>query len=334
MNNNQQTDPWCIIEDGFDLSKQIDSESLFSLSNGYMLQRANFEEYYSGNSVPGSYIAGVYCPDSNQTGTKGDGEENNNRLLNTPSWVGIIVRLNDEVLDLATWKVQNFRKVLNMHEGYLERTFEATSLKGHKIHVAVKRFLSMAENQIGAISYSVKSLDFEGRISFMPVINAEVKNPYVKENEQSWNVLQIKTQQEVSHLWAQARRMNFHVCSALTYVLYKNNEQVKQNPTKIEKEKIAGYSVGTDVRAGDTVCLNKYVAIIDSLNHEIEGITDYTCEQALNAKHKGWNKLFEEHTTALAEKWSQLDVSTKGDIKTQQAARHKIFMNNINLDKD
>ena len=334
MNNYQQTDPWCIIEDGFNAGKQIDSESIFSLSNEYMLQRANFEEYYSGNSVLGSYIANVYCPECNETETKKNEETNNNWLLNTPSWIGIIVRLNDEVLDLASWEVQSFRRILNMHEGYLERTFEATSLKGHKIHVTIKRFLSMAENQIGAISYSVKSLNFEGRVSFMPVINADVKNPYIEENEQSWNVLQIKTQQEVSHLWAQVRRMNFHVCSALTYVLYKNNEQVKQNPTKIEKEKIAGYSVGTDVKVGDTVCLNKYVAIIDSLSHEIEGLTEYACEQALNAKKKGWNKLYEEHTAALAEKWSQLDVSTKGDIKTQQAIHHKIFMNNINLDKE
>ena len=45
-----------------------ESESIFSIGNGYMGQRANFEEHYSGDSLPGSYIAGVYYPDKTQGG--------------------------------------------------------------------------------------------------------------------------------------------------------------------------------------------------------------------------------------------------------------------------
>ena len=61
-------DPWKIIEDGFNKSKVRASESIFSLGNGSMGQRANFEEQYSGKTYQGSYIAGVYYPDKTRVG--------------------------------------------------------------------------------------------------------------------------------------------------------------------------------------------------------------------------------------------------------------------------
>ena len=56
-------DNWCIIEEGFDADRIKSSESLFSIGNGAMGQRANFEETYSGETFQGSYIGGVYYPD-------------------------------------------------------------------------------------------------------------------------------------------------------------------------------------------------------------------------------------------------------------------------------
>ena len=329
MNKYLQTDPWCIVEEGFHVNKQLASESIFSLGNGHIGQRANFEEYYSGETMLGSYIAGIYYPERAERGNWKNGySDTNDRIINAPNWTAISVRLNDDRLDLAEWDVQNFKRVLNMREGFLERSFEAISSKGHRIQVNVKRFLSMAETEVGAISYSVKSLNYEGRISFLPLIDGDVKNQYTNYNELFWNVLQTKTEQDVSHLWAQTRRMDFHVCAALTYVLYKNNEQLNVNPTKIEKEKVAGFSIGCDVRIGDTVCLNKYVAVINSLNHPREELTDRACTLARAAKKKGWNKLFEDHTAVWAEKWLQSDIIIDSDISAQQAIRYSIFQLN------
>ena len=39
-------DNWSIIEEGFDAERVKSSESLFSIGNGAMGQRANFEETY------------------------------------------------------------------------------------------------------------------------------------------------------------------------------------------------------------------------------------------------------------------------------------------------
>jgi len=329
MNKYLQHDPWCIIEEGFHENKQLASESIFSLGNGHIGQRANFEEHYSGETMNGSYIAGIYYPERAEHGNWKTGySDTNDKIVNAPNWTMISVRMNDDGLDLANWDVKNFKRVLNMREGFLERTFEATNFKGHRIQVSVKRFLSMAETEIGAISFTVKSLNFEGRISFLPLIDGNVRNKITNYDEPFWNVLQTKTEQDVSHLWAQTRKMDFHVCCALTYSFYKNNELLNVNPTKIEKEKVAGFSVGTDVRIGDTVCLNKYVAIISSLNHPREELTSRACTLARAAKVKGWNKLFDEHTAVWEAKWLQSDVIIDGDVAAQQAIRFNIFQLN------
>ena len=61
-------DNWSIIEEGFDLEQVKSSESLFSIGNGAMGQRANFEESYTGKSLQGSYVGGVYYPDKTRVG--------------------------------------------------------------------------------------------------------------------------------------------------------------------------------------------------------------------------------------------------------------------------
>ena len=60
--------PWKIIEEGFDPKRVKSSESMFSLGNGAMGQRANFEETYSGETFQGSYVGGVYYPDKTRVG--------------------------------------------------------------------------------------------------------------------------------------------------------------------------------------------------------------------------------------------------------------------------
>ena len=53
MKTNYKVDEWLIIEEGFHPELNRESESIFSIGNGYMGQRANFEEKYSGDTQIG-----------------------------------------------------------------------------------------------------------------------------------------------------------------------------------------------------------------------------------------------------------------------------------------
>ena len=66
-----EIDPWKIVETGFDARDGRAckaSESLFSIGNGAMGGRANFEEYFGGKTLQGNYIGGVFYPDKTRVG--------------------------------------------------------------------------------------------------------------------------------------------------------------------------------------------------------------------------------------------------------------------------
>lgn len=169
---------WSIIEEGFEAERVRSSESLFSLGNGAMGQRANFEENYTGETFQGSYIAGIYYPDKTRVGWWKNGyPEYFAKVLNAPNWIGIHVEINNEILDLATCKsIENYRRELNMKEGWYKRSFEAVMIDETRVKVESIRFLSLQIDELGAIRYSVTPLNREAKITFIPYIDAGIEN--------------------------------------------------------------------------------------------------------------------------------------------------------------
>ena len=138
--------PWSIIQEGWDADKVMSSESLFSIGNGFIGQRANFEESYSGDSFQGSYVGGVYYPDKTRVGWWKNGyPEYFAKVLNAPNWIGMHIKCNGEELDLHLAKeIRNYRLELNMREGWLKRSFEVVMENDIHLQINAKRFISLA----------------------------------------------------------------------------------------------------------------------------------------------------------------------------------------------
>ncbi|MEN0006949.1 MAG: glycoside hydrolase family 65 protein, partial [Bacteroidota bacterium] len=180
-------DEWCVVEEGFLPEYNEISESLCSIGNGRMGQRANFEEHYSGPTLQGSYLAGIYYPDKTRVGWWKNGyPEYFAKVLNAPNWIGLDIAFDDEQLDLAKCTVESFRRVLNMKDGFLERTFTAKTTSGKRVQVTAKRFCSIVDDEIGAIRYAVKPLDFSGKFSVRAYVDADVMNKDSNYDEKFW----------------------------------------------------------------------------------------------------------------------------------------------------
>jgi maltose phosphorylase len=176
MKNYYKKDEWQIIEEGFHPEMNRESESIFSIGNGYMGQRANFEEQYSGDSMQGSYVAGVYYPDKTRVGWWKNGyPEYFAKVLNAPNWIGIDISVEGKQVDLAESKIISFSRTLNMKEGYLERIFRVTVSNNRIIEINCRRFLSMAEPDLGIIRYAVKSVDYDGLLDYTIYIDGDVR---------------------------------------------------------------------------------------------------------------------------------------------------------------
>ena len=145
--------PWKIIEYGWNPENVKSSESLFSIGNGAMGQRANFEENYSGSSSQGSYIGGVYYPDKTRVGCWKNGyPEYLAKALNTPNWIEIHITVNSLVLDLNQCKaIVDYERVLDIQSGTYSRTFQCTLQDNNVLQIESLRFLSLDQINLGAI---------------------------------------------------------------------------------------------------------------------------------------------------------------------------------------
>lgn len=325
MNSYLKHDEWCIIEEGFVPENTRASESIFSIGNGAMGQRANFEEKFSGSTLQGSYIGGVYYPDKTRVGWWKNGyPEYFAKVINSTNWIGIDVYINSEALDLAKCKVNDFRRVLNMKEGFLERSFICELQSGIKVAVKALRFLSMVDSEIGAIRYSVKVLNSDATVELRPYLDADVHNEDSNYGEKFWDIIDIKGN-TLSYIVCRTKKLDFHVGHAMRNFVYVNGQQVNVNPQVNASEKYVDNRFSVNLKSGDEVTLYKFAAVISSLNHE-KGTFPKVLEKSMDAAiAKGFDRMFEEQKNAWAEIWLHSDITIEGDVAAQQGIRFNIF---------
>ncbi|MHB1108560.1 MAG: family 65 glycosyl hydrolase domain-containing protein, partial [Lutibacter sp.] len=320
---------WSIIEEGFDPENVEASESLFSIGNGSMGQRANFEENYSGKTFQGSYIGGIYYPDKTRVGWWKNGyPEYFAKVLNAPHWIGIDIQINETELDLNTCKVSNFKRELNMKEGWLSRSFNAILATGEEIQVNTKRFISLEYNETGAIEYAVKALNFSGEITFSPYLDAGIVNEDSNYDEYFWEILKIIDGKNNGCILSKTLKTAFYVATAMEVSFAVNNEKVDALQQTEVEEKSLHYAYNLNVNKGDTATIYKYGSCVSSLNYAKEELIEAAFNNVKQAYKLGFSQLLESQKAAWSYIWHTADIIIEGDIKAQQGIRFNIFQLN------
>jgi maltose phosphorylase len=331
-----QPDNWSIIEEGFDPERVKSSESLFSIGNGAMGQRANFEENYSGETFQGSYIAGIYYPDKTKVGWWKNGYPKYfAKVLNAPNWIGIEIEINGENLDLNSCKeVVNFRRELNMKEGWYNRSFEATLQNGIEIAVNIRRFLSLDLDEVGLINYEITPLNKAIKIIYKPYIDAGVTNEDANWDEKFWEPLETKHHENEAFVTAQTFKTHFKVTTFMHNSILENGQNLSLFPetASVTKEKIQ-FSYVHNVAQGTKSSIQKIGGYAVSLNHENTlAAAEKVIQTALTI---GFNQLLQNQMDAWAKIWKMSDITIDGDVKAQQGIRFNIFqLNQTYLGKD
>ncbi|AIQ51760.1 glycoside hydrolase family 65 protein [Paenibacillus sp. FSL R7-0331] len=322
-------DEWSIIEESFDPHTQEISESVFSIGNGYMGGRANFEEQYSGHSLQGSYMAGVYYPDKTRVGWWKNGyPEYFAKVLNSTNWIGINIDIDGTTLDLATSTVTQFRRVLNMKEGTLFRSFTAELADGKQVQVESIRIVSMARHEIGAIRYAVTPLNFAGTLTVTPYLDGDIKNKDSNYDEKFWNEVEKQSGTEGGYLTLKTKKLDFHVTSAFTFEIMVNGEKLTGGAEALEQEKYVASKVNLSVQSGDQVVIYKYAANVTSRNYGLGQLVEAAHSALSGAREAGFVTLLNEQAAVWGDKWKESDIIIEGDVSAQQAIRFNIFQLN------
>ncbi len=320
---------WKIIEEGFNPAFNRISESLFSIGNGKMGQRANFEEKYSGDSLNGTYVAGIYYPDKTRVGWWKNGyPEYFAKIINSTNWIGINVRINGEELDLAKAKVLSFVRELDMQHGLLSRRFVAELKSGNQVEVSSHRFVSINATEIGAIRYSVKALNFSGEIEFSPYLDGDVENEDSNYDEKFWVEVSRAIGGQEGYLTVETLKTEFHVCTGMWFELTQNGKKVNTEITYKNKEKYVEATQKVAVNKGDELVVEKFSSTVSSLYYSEEQLVRKAKEAIELAASAGFDVLFESHKNHWLGKWETSDIRIEGDVAAQQGIRFNIFQLN------
>lgn len=329
MKNYLQVDEWKIVEQDFDPAYNRVSESIFSLGNGRMGQRANFEEAYSGQTLQGNYIAGVYYPDKTRVGWWKNGyPEYFSKVLNAANWIGVDILIDGEQLDLAKCEVSSFLRELNMKEGFLKRNFTAKTVNGKQVEVEAIRFCSMAEDEAGAIKYSIIPINFSGVLTITPYIDGDVVNKDSNYDEKFWDEVKKDTWATGGYIQMRTKKTGFEVATGMEYTLAVSGKQVGVTAQPIENEKYIAIKVELKVQENQSITLIKYAANLSSQNHAPDDLSGKLRETLSRISAKGFDTLIAEQAQAWAVKWKKNDVIIEGDPSAQQAIRFNIFQLN------
>ena len=316
---------WNIIIEGFNKADITKHESIFSLGNGAMGMRANFEEDYTGDTLQGSYIGGIYYPDKTRVGWWKNGyPEYFAKVLNAPSWIGLHIKINGELLDLNTClEVKNFRRQLNMKEGWYERSFTAMLPNQQEIQVKVLRFLSLRYDELGALRYEITPLTTETTIEIESYLDSGIKNSDANWDERFWNTLEISSEDNFATILAKTKKTGFKVHTFMQNQLFIDNKALNISPKENKKENYIGLQYEVKVKQNQTFCIEKYGGY--SISNDYSTLTK---SKTLSKSIALFDSLLENQREDWATIWETSDIVIEGDEKAQQGIRFNIFQLN------
>lgn len=317
---------WTIIQEGFDDENSLFSESIFSLANGYMGGRGNFEEGYGGKTLKSFFHAGVYYPDKAQYGWYKVGYPlKNNKVINSPDINGLKIKINDSKLDLFNSSFKNFKRILNMKNGLLERSFIFSDKKGVQSEIVAKRFLSMHNKNLLAISFNITPLNHPILLEFEPYIDGNVSNSDSREKTDCFWKEVCKDEES---LVVRTKSTDFHIASTMRVKIFLDNKPLNLEYISVKKGKYVGQKYIINLPKGTALKIIKIVSSFNSRSAEKKEVLKLSKKDISHNSKYGFNDLLLNSEKSWKKIWKNIDIKINGDIYSQQAVRFNLFMLN------
>lgn len=165
------THPWRLEERQFYPRFLGQLETLYALSNGYLGIRGSFEEgtpaHHSGTYVNGFHELWPIIYPEEAYGFAKTGQT----ILNVPDSTIIQLYVDDEPFTLLSANLLNYRRVLDMRAGILEREVLWETPTGKQISIKSCRLVSFEYRHLAAISYEVTVLNADAAVEIVSKIH-------------------------------------------------------------------------------------------------------------------------------------------------------------------
>lgn len=299
--------PWKIIEIGFNKDYSLVSESVFSIGNEYMGVRGYFEEGYSGNTLIGSYINGVYERKALGKGGYKGIIESTEFMVNTVDYLYTRIYVNDAILDLYNCDIKDFKREVNMKTGVLTRSFIWNVSKDVEIYIEFQRFMSMTEPNFSGQRINFKCLKGKAFIKLESGLDFSRKHMMLNENFWNCNKDNIKACENYCEISGTTKTTNQNIFVSASF-----NTNLKQKDSNL-KDKFVSINFEGSLDPLETAFIEKIINVEKS-NSLIKNINKFKYEDLKEESINWWEK-----------SWKSSDIEIFGDEKIQQGIRYSIF---------
>lgn len=315
--------PWKVIESSFKPAYNKVSESIFSIGNGFMGGRANFEESYSGEKLTGNYLGGVYYTDKTRVGWWKIGyPDYYAKVLNAVNWSKVRILIDGIELDLHHTKIKQFERVLDMEKGLLSRRASLVLSNGYALEIHTERFYSLKRKHIACLEYKIRALNFSGQIELSSALDFDVKNEDSNYDEKFWVESGVELTSNRSYIEAYTKKTEFYAGAQMQHNFC---EDGWRSVGIDHQDKIIENHFVCQVEKGQSVCFQKFVSMVSSFQVPKSEINSLANDQLNEAVLAGYETLRHEQILTWKENWDHADIIIDGDDSAQQAIRFNIF---------
>lgn len=334
-------DEWRLVESRFDDSDLGTTESLFSVGNGYLGLRGNYEESRDFASN-GTYLNGFHETWPIQHAEEAFGFARvGQTIVNAPDAKVIRLYVDDEPLELSTSDLLEYERALDLRTGVLTRDILWRTPSGKRIRVVSRRMVSFTQRHLAIMTFDVTLLDDGAPLS----ISSQLLNR--ADGESEYDVLAALKKQGMDPRKAErfSRRVlvpeNNHgdiedgrltlgyrcAESGMTIAVAADHRLETTNAfsSRVESgEDLSKTIYRVQAEAGRTIRLTKTVSYHTGRVPSRELLD--RCERTLDrVREEGVEKQFADQQAWLADYWARCDVEVPGHPAIQQAVRWNLF---------
>lgn len=320
-----EVDPWQIVTHQLDRKHKRLQESMTSIGNGYMGMRGVFEEDYSGDSLPGIYLGGVWYPDKTVVGWWKNGYPDYfGKVINAINFIKTNLKIDGQAVDLGKDEVTAFKLALDMHNGVLTRQFIVTK-NNKQVQVTIERFVSIVQKELCALRYTVENLASEAvEIEISSMIDADVQNEDANYGEQFWQVIEQSDAADDTYLVGKTMPNDFGV-PRFSVGVQIDHQTTMMADTGLQEAHQVGQRFKQQLAPKTQLNFEKRAVVVTSRDYsELDLVPNMQRIKQVVAQ-QSYQQLLAAQTNQWAKRWQVADVVIVGDDSAQQGIRFNLF---------
>lgn len=318
---------WIIEDNSLNTKDLLKNESIFSIANGYIGVRGNFEEGYAEGleSIRGTYINAFYENAPIPYAEKAYGfPESMQKIVNVIDAQDVNVIIDNESFSLFTGTVKDFKRYIDMKNGLYRREIWWVSPSGKEIKMKITRIASLKHLELFAINYEIEIINSAGEIVIESGINGDVSN-YSVDNDPRvsagyndiLDVKSISIDNGIIQIAADTKK------SSQTVVVTAMHKLNVKNQVHYEKGSSSVKAVFKIKPEREKISFTKFNIYTDSRRCESPEIRGAQLSQEIGSENFG--SLISSQREYLDNFWSIADTSIVGDDKIQLNIRYNLF---------